>query len=230
MRYQLAGLLCIVMGLSACASGTVPTSPEETISVGANQPTTQPTEPQILTVMTHDSFAVSAEVVAAFEQANQATLRIITSGDVGTALNRAILSRDKPIADVFYGVDNTFLSRALDEEVAQLLIGLRRELPRFSRARALHHLDLSPLRAMTQTVSPAVPPPLRPWLFLQLFPAARFRVSNLRGRSCGGTDRLPDSRYTAFARDPTAAYGPRDRPRCPDGDRRGGGSPDRGLP
>ena len=113
MRYQLAGLLCIMMGLSACASGTVPSSPEETISVGA----TQPTEPQILTVMTHDSFAVSAEVVTAFEQANRATLRIITSGDVGTALNRAILSRDKPIADVFYGVDNTFLSRALDEDI-----------------------------------------------------------------------------------------------------------------
>jgi len=117
MRYQLAGLLCIVMGLSACTSGTVPTSPEETTSVGANQPTTQPAEPQILTVMTHDSFAVSAEVVTAFEQANHATLRIITSGDVGTALNRAILSRDKPIADVFYGVDNTFLSRALDEDI-----------------------------------------------------------------------------------------------------------------
>jgi thiamine transport system substrate-binding protein len=117
MRNQLAGLLCIVIGLSACGSDTVTTSSEDTISAGENQPTTQPTEPQILTVMTHDSFAVSAEVVAAFEQANHATLRIITSGDVGTALNRAILSRDKPIADVFFGVDNTFLSRALDEDI-----------------------------------------------------------------------------------------------------------------
>jgi thiamine transport system substrate-binding protein len=41
----------------------------------------------------------------------------LKSGDTGTALNKAILSRDNPLADVFYGVDNTFLSRALDEGI-----------------------------------------------------------------------------------------------------------------
>jgi thiamine transport system substrate-binding protein len=34
-----------------------------------------------------------------------------------TALNKAILSKDAPLADVFYGVDNTFLSRAIDEGI-----------------------------------------------------------------------------------------------------------------
>ena len=81
------------------------------------QPTATNEEPQTLTVMTHDSFAVSAEVITAFEQENNATVRFITSGDAGTALNRAILSRDNPIADVFYGVDNNFLSRALEEDI-----------------------------------------------------------------------------------------------------------------
>jgi len=33
------------------------------------------------------------------------------------ALNKAILSKNNPLADVFYGVDNTFLSRALDEGI-----------------------------------------------------------------------------------------------------------------
>ncbi|MEP6893990.1 MAG: thiamine ABC transporter substrate-binding protein [Chloroflexota bacterium] len=73
-----------------------------------------PTGPQTLTVMTHDSFAVSDTVVKAFEQANNAKLVFLKSGDAGAALNKAILSKAAPLADVFYGIDNTFLSRALD--------------------------------------------------------------------------------------------------------------------
>jgi thiamine transport system substrate-binding protein len=67
--------------------------------------------------MTHDSFAVSEAVVQAFQEENNATVQFIKSGDAGTALNKAILSRGNPLADVFYGVDNTFLSRALAEDI-----------------------------------------------------------------------------------------------------------------
>jgi thiamine transport system substrate-binding protein len=70
--------------------------------------------PVTLTIMTHDSFAVSESIVTAFEQANNVKVVFLQSGDAGMALNRAILSKDAPLADVFYGVDNTFLSRALD--------------------------------------------------------------------------------------------------------------------
>ncbi len=73
-----------------------------------------PTGPIPLTILTHDSFAVSDTVVAKFEQANNAKLTFLPSGDAGAALNKAILSKDAPLADVFFGVDNTFLSRALD--------------------------------------------------------------------------------------------------------------------
>ncbi len=76
-----------------------------------------PREPQVLKVMTHDSFDVSAEVLSAFESENNVQVQIIKSGDTGTALNKAILSKDNPLADVFYGVDNTFLSRALEEDI-----------------------------------------------------------------------------------------------------------------
>ena len=62
--------------------------------------------------MTHDSFAVSEEVVQVFEQENGVKVTFLASGDTGAALNKAILTRDAPLADVFYGVDNTFLSRA----------------------------------------------------------------------------------------------------------------------
>ena len=73
-----------------------------------------PKGPVTLTVMTHDSFAASESVIAAFEQANNVKVSFLKSGDAGAALNKAILTADAPLADVFYGVDNTFLSRALD--------------------------------------------------------------------------------------------------------------------
>lgn len=72
---------------------------------------------QTLTVMTHDSFAVSEELVLAFEAEHNVDVQFIGAGDTGTAVNKAILAGDKPLADVFYGVDNTFLSRALDEGI-----------------------------------------------------------------------------------------------------------------
>ena len=67
--------------------------------------------------MTHDSFAMSEDVLAVFEKENNAKVQFLKAGDTGTALNKAILSKDNPLADVFYGVDNTFLSRALDEGI-----------------------------------------------------------------------------------------------------------------
>jgi thiamine transport system substrate-binding protein len=76
-----------------------------------------PEGPRTLTVMTHDSFAVSEEVVAAFEAEHNADVVFLKLGDAGEATNKALLSADAPLADVFYGVDNTFLSRALDGDI-----------------------------------------------------------------------------------------------------------------
>ncbi len=71
------------------------------------------TQSQTLTVMTHDSFNISKKVIARFEQENQVTVRFLKAGDAGAALVQAILSRKNPLADLFYGVDNSFMSRAL---------------------------------------------------------------------------------------------------------------------
>lgn len=97
-------------------------------------PTAAP-EPATLTIMTHDSFAVSEDVVREFETENDVQLVFLKSGDTGAALNRAILMRDAPEADVFYGVDNTFLSRAVQEEIFEpytspLLTGIPDEFTR----------------------------------------------------------------------------------------------------
>jgi thiamine transport system substrate-binding protein len=64
--------------------------------------------------MTHDSFSVSETVLKSFEDANQVSVSFLKSGDAGAALNKAILARSAPLADVFFGVDNTFITRALD--------------------------------------------------------------------------------------------------------------------
>ena len=67
-----------------------------------------------ITIMTHDSFSVSGDVIALFEKKHHAKVSFLKAGDAGEALNKAILSKNNPLADLFYGVDNTFLSRALE--------------------------------------------------------------------------------------------------------------------
>jgi thiamine transport system substrate-binding protein len=67
-----------------------------------------------LTVLAHESFALSDAVLQQFEQANNVKVQLIKQGDAGQALSRAILTKDNPEADVIFGVDNTFMGRALD--------------------------------------------------------------------------------------------------------------------
>ncbi len=100
----------IIAWLSAWLSACTPANRAAT-STNATETTGS------LRVMTHDSFAISESVLAAFEAENQVKVEFVKSGDTGTALNKAILSRNNPLADVFYGVDNTFLSRALQEDI-----------------------------------------------------------------------------------------------------------------
>lgn len=105
-------LAALALVLTACSNTTTTPSPSAS---AIPSPTTSPS-PAVsqLTVMTHDAFAMSDEVKAAFEQQNNVTLNILRSGDAGEMVNKAILAKDAPLADVMYGVDNTFLSRALD--------------------------------------------------------------------------------------------------------------------
>ncbi|HRE29192.1 MAG TPA: thiamine ABC transporter substrate-binding protein, partial [Anaerolineales bacterium] len=82
-------------------------------------PTATPTAdgPRTLRVMTHDSFALSEDVLAAFEAEHNVTVSVLQSGDAGSLVNKAILAGETPLADVLYGVDNAFLSRALQNEI-----------------------------------------------------------------------------------------------------------------
>jgi len=73
--------------------------------------------PATLTVMVTDSFAISKDVITEFENANNVKLNFLMSGDAGSMLNKAILTKNAPVADILYGLDNTFLSRALSEGI-----------------------------------------------------------------------------------------------------------------
>lgn len=71
--------------------------------------------PDEIVLLAHDSFAISDEVLAGFEEETGVAVNVLRAGDAGTVVSQAILTKDNPIADVLFGVDNTFLSRTLDE-------------------------------------------------------------------------------------------------------------------
>lgn len=72
--------------------------------------------PDTLKLVAHDSFAagVTEETFAAFTEETGIEVEVIAAGDAGSLVNQAVLTKDNPLADVLFGVDDAFLSRALD--------------------------------------------------------------------------------------------------------------------
>ncbi len=68
-------------------------------------------------LVTHESFALPKKLLTKFETDTGLKLDVRPSGDAGALTNKLVLTQDNPIGDVAYGVDNTFASRALDEDV-----------------------------------------------------------------------------------------------------------------
>jgi thiamine transport system substrate-binding protein len=134
----LRSLLIAAMVVAACA-GPATTPPANPISTPAASPSASPASspgaatsspatetPPIssspsstaqaasgLVLLTHDSFALTDTVLQGFERDHNATLKVLKAGDAGAMVNQAILSKGHPLGDVLYGIDNTFLSRAL---------------------------------------------------------------------------------------------------------------------
>jgi thiamine transport system substrate-binding protein len=100
----LISILMVMLVLTACGSNAIPSS-------------NQREEPRTLTVMTHDSFSISQQLLEKFQTEHDVEVRFLKSGDAGTTINKAILTKDNPLADVLYGIDNSFLSRALQGDI-----------------------------------------------------------------------------------------------------------------
>ncbi|QNN51193.1 thiamine ABC transporter substrate-binding protein [Nocardioides mesophilus] len=90
--------------LSGCALGG---SSEDQTAAGTKK----------VLVATHDSWAMSKDVLREFTQETGYTVQVLPSGDAGALTNKLVLTKGDPIADMVYGIDNTFVSRAVDEGV-----------------------------------------------------------------------------------------------------------------
>jgi thiamine transport system substrate-binding protein len=75
------------------------------------------TSTKTVVVATHDSWNMPKEVLRAFTDETGYTARISPNGDAGQLTNKLVLTKGSPIADMAYGIDNTFASRAVDEGV-----------------------------------------------------------------------------------------------------------------
>ncbi len=65
-----------------------------------------------LRVLVHGSFSLPKPLLAKFESDNGIKLGIVKGGDAGEMLNKLILTKANPIADVVFGIDNALLVKA----------------------------------------------------------------------------------------------------------------------
>lgn len=65
-----------------------------------------------LTVAVHDSVVITDQQLADFKKQTGIEVTLVKAGDAGAMTNKLILTKDQPIADMFYGIDNTFLGAA----------------------------------------------------------------------------------------------------------------------
>ncbi|MFE0702825.1 thiamine ABC transporter substrate binding subunit [Streptomyces sp. NPDC058872] len=84
---------------------------------GSTAGKTEAPAPKTVTLVSHDSFNASEEVLAEFTKRTGFKVKVLKSGDAGEAVNKEILTKGSPQGDVFFGVDNTLLSRALDNGI-----------------------------------------------------------------------------------------------------------------
>ena len=93
------------LGLTGCASGAA-TAEKETQSTA-------------VTLVVHDSFGDAKAFSKAASAATGYDVKVITAGDGGELTNKLVLTKGAPIADAFFGVDNSFASRLIEHGVVE---------------------------------------------------------------------------------------------------------------
>ncbi|MFM2077004.1 MAG: hypothetical protein RJA49_894 [Actinomycetota bacterium] len=97
-----AAVAGVAVGLVACSSD------------GSSGPVT-------ITLVAYDSFPKEKtplnDALASFTKDTGVTVKIVTAGDAGTMVSKAVLTAGNPEGDVMWGVDNTLLSAAVDGKV-----------------------------------------------------------------------------------------------------------------
>lgn len=146
-----AGLALVLPGcsLSASSDGSSTTSSSSGQSSTSGTSTDAAgeagrcTDGGTLTVLTHESFALPEGVQEDFEKASGCTVKIVTAGDAGLVTNKLVLTKGSPVADVVFGIDNTFAGRAVSEGV------LEEYQPELPEGAADHALDGDGMSVLT---------------------------------------------------------------------------------
>ncbi|MBM6980352.1 MAG: thiamine ABC transporter substrate-binding protein [Actinomyces succiniciruminis] len=105
-RALLAGGAATAVGLALAACGSGNNGAGDTAAGG-----------DTVTVVTYDSFDLPDELITAFKDDTGYTLEIARSGDGGEVANKLILTKDAPLGDAVFGINNTMASRILAEGV-----------------------------------------------------------------------------------------------------------------
>ena len=101
----LALLTASLVAFTACGNGT---------SSNDTTPTTAATDanPNEVTLLAYDAFTPAEGIFDEFEKQTGAKVKVVTGGDSGSVISKAILTAGNPEADVLWGVDNTTIDRA----------------------------------------------------------------------------------------------------------------------
>jgi thiamine transport system substrate-binding protein len=109
-RTMLGAAMAASLALTACS--TLGESDSEAASGSAGTATGGR-----VVLVTHESFAVGEKLLADFEQEAGLSVDVRQLGDAGALVNQLVLTKDSPLGDAVFGIDNTFASRALNEGV-----------------------------------------------------------------------------------------------------------------
>ena len=92
-----------VVAITACSSSSSNSSIDAT--------------PNEVTLLAYDAFTPQEGIFDAFTAATGAKVKVVTGGDSGVLISKAILTAGTPEGDVLWGLDNTLLSRAQKAEL-----------------------------------------------------------------------------------------------------------------
>ncbi len=120
-RRSLATLIAVPLVLAACRDDKPDTTPNTTAAsttAATSAPGSPPPASTTITLVTYDSWADDLDkVLADFTASTGAKVEVLKAGDTGTMVSKAVLTAGNPEGDVMFGVDNTFLSKAVDGKV-----------------------------------------------------------------------------------------------------------------
>ena len=106
MVARLAVLAVCGLALAACTPAAPPTPPE---------PTSSPEPGGTVTLIVHDSFP-NEEFAQAASAATGFDVKVIVAGD-GELSSQLVITKAAPLADAFFGVNNIYAARLIDNDV-----------------------------------------------------------------------------------------------------------------